>query len=118
MRLLNSTESNFVCGGDAAATRPQGTNSWGEPIEGYAEFYDSVVAEAETFRANDLTAKAAAMALVTAAMPVGATTMRFVPFPPAQLLGAVLQIGAIGTGGAGLGFAGASMYLRGLIFQP
>ena len=30
MHLLNQEEINFVAGGDAAATRPAGTNSWGE----------------------------------------------------------------------------------------
>lgn len=30
MRTINSNELAFVVGGDAAATRPAGTNSWGE----------------------------------------------------------------------------------------
>jgi|JI9StandDraft_2_1071091.scaffolds.fasta_scaffold53783_2 hypothetical protein len=30
MRSLQASEIYWVCGGDAAATRPPGTNSWGE----------------------------------------------------------------------------------------
>ena len=33
MHLLNQEEINFVSGGDAAATRPAGSNSWGEQPE-------------------------------------------------------------------------------------
>lgn len=34
MRVIDLNEVNEVSGGDAAATRPAGTNSWGEPMGG------------------------------------------------------------------------------------